>query len=128
MRYKQIAQQLAQRGWRFIALATALATLTVSSPALAERKEVDLRLPTREGESFEVLTRRAETLARVAAQTAFDNEILVSDVSIKITVQDGNRAAMLLQMNVSRPEWRQRPDPRVWSTYFPGTKALLGFL
>lgn len=112
-----------------VSWATLITTLVVSLvavlPANASRKEVDLRLPTREGENFDVLVRRAETLARVTAQNTFDQEILVSDLSIKITAQDRNQAAILLQLNVSRSDWGTRPDPRVWSRYFPATQMLL---
>lgn len=111
----------------FLGYLVAIATLlAIAVPAFAERKEVDLRLPTREGENFDILLRRAETLARVTAQNAFDQEILVSDVSIKITAQDQNQAAMLIQMNVSRSDWMNRPDARAWSRYFLKTQSLLG--
>jgi hypothetical protein len=110
---------------RWISYIASVALLATAFPAFAERKEVDLRLPTREGEDYKVLVRRAETLARTAAQSSFDREILVSDVSIKITAEDQSQAALVLQMNVSRSDWYSRPDPRIWSTYFPVAEQLL---
>ncbi len=107
------------------AIAT-LSTLAIASSALAERREVDIRLPVNQDEGFTVMTRRAEILARSAAQRAFDREVLVSDVSVKVTAQSQDQAAIILQLIVSRDEWASRPDPKVWATYFPMAKTLMG--
>lgn len=104
----------------------ALSTLAIASAALAERREVDIRLPVNQDEGFTVMTRRAEILARSAAQRTFDREVLVSNVSVKVTAQSQDQAAIILQLIVSRDEWASRPDPKVWATYFPMAKALLG--
>jgi hypothetical protein len=110
------------------AFTTLIPTILLSAtlPALAEYKDVDLRLQIRDGESFEVLVRKAETLARTAAQRTFDREILVSDVSVKITAQSQDRAAMVLQLVVSRANWVNYPDAKVWATYFPSAQTLMG--
>jgi hypothetical protein len=107
------------------AIAT-LSTVAIVSSALAERREVDIRLPVNQDEGFTVMTRRAEILARSAAQRTFDREVLVSDVSVKVTAQSQDQAAIILQLIVSRDEWASRPDPKVWATYFPMAKALMG--
>ncbi|WP_242018506.1 hypothetical protein [Pseudanabaena sp. FACHB-1998] len=107
------------------AIAT-LSTLAIASSALAERREVDIRLPVNQDEGFTVMTRRAEILARSAAQRTFDREVLVSDVAVKVTAQSQDQAAIILQLIVSRDEWASRPDPKVWATYFPMAKALMG--
>jgi hypothetical protein len=111
------------------ALITLIPTIllnAVTLPAFAEHKDVDLRLPIRAGESFEVLVRKAETLARTAAQRTFDQEILVSDVSVKITAQTQDKAAMVLQLVVSRENWVNYPDAKTWATYFPSAQTLMG--
>lgn len=109
------------------AIAT-LSTLAIASSAVAERREVDIRMLVNQDEGFEVMTRKAETLARSAAQRAFDREVLVSDVSVKVTAQNPyqDQAAIILQLIVSRNEWASRPDPKVWATYFPMAKTLIG--
>jgi hypothetical protein len=109
------------------AIAT-LSTMAIASSALAERREVDIRLLVNQDEGFTVMTRKAEILARSAAQNAFDRDVLVSDVSVKVTAQNPNRdqAAIILQLIVSRRDWASRPDPKVWATYFPMAKALIG--
>lgn len=109
------------------AIAT-LSTMAIAGAGLAERREVDIRLLVNQDEGFTVMTRKAEILARSAAQRTFDREVLVSDVSVKVTAQNLNQdqAAIILQMIVSRRDWASRPDPKIWSTYFPMAKALLG--
>lgn len=109
------------------AIAT-LSTIAIAGSAVAERREVDIRLLVNQDEGFTVMTRKAEILARSAAQRTFDREVLVSDVSIKVTAQNLNQdqAAIILQLIVSRREWASRPDPKIWATYFPMAKSLIG--
>jgi hypothetical protein len=110
------------------AIAT-LSTMAIASTAVAERREVDIRLLVNQDEGFTVMTRKAEILARSAAQRTFDRDVLVSDVSVKVTAQNLNQdqAAIILQLIVSRRDWASRPDPKIWATYFPMAKSLIGF-
>jgi hypothetical protein len=109
------------------AIAT-LSTIAIAGSALAERREVDIRLLVNQDEGFTVMTRKAEILARSAAQRTFDRDVLVSDVSVKVTAQNLNldQAAIILQLIVSRRDWTSRPDPKIWATYFPMAKSLIG--
>jgi hypothetical protein len=109
------------------AIAT-LSTIAIAGAAVAERREVDIRLLVNQDEGFTVMTRKAEILARSAAQRTFDREVLVSDVSVKVTAQNLNQdqAAIILQLIVSRSDWASRPDPKIWATYFPMAKTLIG--
>jgi len=109
------------------AIAT-LSTIAIAGSAVAERREVDIRLLVNQDEGFTVMTRKAEILARSAAQRTFDRDVLISDVSVKVTAQNLNQdqAAIILQLIVSRRDWASRPDPKIWATYFPMAKALIG--
>ena len=109
------------------AIAT-LSTIAIVGSAVAERREVDIRLLVNQDEGFTVMTRKAEILARSAAQRTFDRDVLVSDVSVKVTAQNLNldQAAIILQLIVSRRDWASRPDPKIWATYFPMAKSLIG--
>ena len=109
------------------AIAT-ISTMVIASSAVAERREVDIRLLVNQDEGFTVMTRKAEILARSAAQRTFDRDVLVSDVSVKVTAQNLNQdqAAIILQLIVSRRDWASRPDPKIWATYFPMAKSLIG--
>jgi hypothetical protein len=124
-----IAQSFARLSkYLFGAAIATLSTLAIAGGAVAERREVDIRLLVNQDEGFAVMTRKAEILARSAAQRTFDREVLVSDVSVKVTAQNLNQdqAAIILQLIVSRSEWASRPDPKIWATYFPMAKMLIG--
>ncbi len=119
-----------------IALGCALSLGTVASlgssaiaPPAAQaylaRAEISL---TRQGtETYAAMLRRAEAIARAAAQRTFDGDILVSSVSVTVIGQGSGAIAPLLRLEVDRNNWRRQPDPQFWSTYFPIAKPLLGF-
>jgi hypothetical protein len=88
---------------------------------------VDLSLDRLPGDNYETLLRRAEAAARAAAQRSFDRDILVTDVSIVVSVQNYGAVAPVLSLEVSRPQWKTRPDPQLWATYFKTARSLLFF-
>ncbi|MFK0730503.1 MAG: hypothetical protein HEQ35_24105 [Gloeotrichia echinulata IR180] len=88
---------------------------------------VDLAIDRLPEENYETILRRAEAAARAAAQRSFDQDILVTDVSIFISVQNQGAIAPVLALDVSRPKWRNRPDPQKWATYFKTARSLLLF-
>ncbi len=112
---------LASVSWLTIA---AIAPQTAQ--AYTARTEVSL---TRQSdESYENLLRRAEAVARATAQRSFDGDILVTEVSVTISGQNGAAIAPILLLEVSRSNWKRRPDSQFWATYFPNTEFLLGFM
>ncbi len=82
------------------------------------------RLP---GDNYKSLLRRAEAVARAAAQRSFDKDILVTDVSIVVSAQNFGAIAPVLELNVSRTQWRNRPDTQRWAKYFKMARTLLFF-
>ncbi len=88
---------------------------------------VDLAIDRLPEENYETILRRAEAAARAAAQRSFDQDILVTDVSIIISVQSYGAIAPVLTLEVSRPQWRTRPDAQHWATYFKTARSLLFF-
>lgn len=88
---------------------------------------VDLSIDRFPEENYETLLTRAETAARAAAQRSFDRDILVTDVSIMVSVQNYGAIAPVLELKVSRPQWRTRPDAKRWATYFKTARSLLFF-
>ncbi|MCP6759059.1 MAG: hypothetical protein NHB32_09895 [Fischerella sp. CENA71] len=88
---------------------------------------VDLSIDRLPEENYETLLQRAEAAARAAAQRSFDQDILVTDVSIFISVQNNGAIAPVLELAVTRPQWRNRPDPRRWAKYFKAARSLLYF-
>ncbi|MEH2379611.1 MAG: hypothetical protein V7K27_12130 [Nostoc sp.] len=88
---------------------------------------VDLAIDRLPDENYETVLSRAEAAARAAAQRSFDQDILVTDVSIIVSVQNYGSIAPVLTLEVSRPEWRSRPDAQIWATYFKTARSLLFF-
>ncbi|MBD2500841.1 hypothetical protein [Anabaena azotica] len=88
---------------------------------------VDLTIDRLPDETYEAILRRAEMAARAAAQRSFDKDILVTDISVYVSVQSYGAIAPILLLDVSRQQWRNRPDPQRWATYFKSTQSLLGF-
>ncbi|MGI8502861.1 MAG: hypothetical protein ACR2LR_17260 [Hassallia sp.] len=88
---------------------------------------VDLAIDSLPEENYETILRRAEAVARAAAQRSFDQDILVTDVSVVVSAQNYGAIAPVLALEVSRLQWRNRPDPQVWATYFKTARSLLFF-
>lgn len=105
-----------------------LTTSVVTPPsAQAYTARLNVVLTREMDESFQSFLRRAEAVARAAAQRNFDRDILVTDVAVTVMGQNNGAIVPLLSLDVSRPFWRSSPDPQRWITYFPNTDTLLGF-
>jgi hypothetical protein len=88
---------------------------------------VDLSLDRLPEETYQNLLTRAEAMTRAAAQRSFDQDILVTDVSIIVSVQNQGTIVPVMALEVTRPQWRNNPEPRRWATYFRTARALLFF-
>jgi hypothetical protein len=86
---------------------------------------VDLLIDRLPEESYETVLRRAESTARAATQRSFDQDILVTEVSVIISAQNRGAIAPILSLEVSRPQWQKLPDPQNWTTYFKTARLLL---
>ncbi len=88
---------------------------------------VDVALDRLPNESYDALIRRADIVARAAAQRSFDRDILTSEVSVIIIGRNQGSETPILTLDVSRVQWSSRPDTRRWATYYKTSAALLGF-
>ena len=95
--------------------------------AQAYTNRVDLEIKRLPGDNYKSLLRRAEAVARAAAQRSFDKDILVTDVSIIVAVQNFGAIAPVLELSVSRTQWRNRPETQRWAKYFKMARTLLFF-
>ncbi len=103
-------------------------TLAAIAPQIAQAytANVSVSLNRQPNESFQSFMRRAESVARAAAQRSFDGDILVRDVAVTVLGQNDGAIVPLLSLKVSRQAWKSRPDPQRWASYFPNTQLLLG--
>lgn len=95
--------------------------------AQADTAHVNLSLQGRPNETYEALLSRAEAVAKTAAGAKFDGDNRVTDVSIMLVAQNHGAIAPVLTLEVSRSQWRSRPNVQFWSTYFTTARSLLGF-
>ncbi len=93
--------------------------------AQAYKNRIDVTLDRRKDETYQSMIRRAEIIARAAAQRSFDRDILMSEVSVMVIGEYQGAEAPLLLLEVSRQNWRQRPDTRRWATYYRTARSLL---
>jgi hypothetical protein len=108
--------------------AAAVAPIVISlmpSSVQAYTARVNVAIEREGDESYEALLQRAELIARAAAQRSFDRDILINDVSVMIVAQSQGVEVPILSLGVSRQQWRSRPDPRRWATYYKTAKTLL---
>lgn len=138
MKHQPQSSPMGQRVSRLLAVPLTLATLmgggslwllemAIAPPAAqAYTARVNLNLDRRANESYDTLLRRAEAAARAAAQRAFDNDILATEVSVIVAGQNSGLIVPILALEVSRADWRRRPDPQQWATYYSNADLLLG--
>ena len=88
---------------------------------------VDVSLDRLPNEGYEALIRRADIVARAAAQRSFDRDILASEVSVIVIGRNQGAETPILTLDVSRVQWSGRPDTRRWATYYKSSAVLLGF-
>ncbi|ASC72365.1 hypothetical protein XM38_033220 [Halomicronema hongdechloris C2206] len=101
---------------------------TTQPPAVqAYTARVSLFLTREFGESYESLIQRAEITARAATQRSFDVDLLTTEVIVMVVGENQGLSVPILTLQVSRNQWRQRPDPQYWSTYYENAEALLDF-
>jgi hypothetical protein len=116
-----------------LALAAGLGLVSAIVPSLlapqsaqAYVSRLSVSLDHEKGASFESLMRRAEAVARAAAQRGFDSDILASQVVVTVNGAYRGAEVPLLTLDVSRYQWRNQPDSRRWATYYPNARMFLG--
>ncbi len=106
---------------------TILPKLISPAPAQAYVAEVPVSIDIGSSNSYATMLRRAEQVARAAAQRSFDNDILVTEVAVMITGNYRGLEVPVLSLEIGRSDWQAQPDPKLWATYYPMSKSLLGF-
>ena len=124
-------KQMAPVGLLTVLSFTGIGWLTTAAiapqDAQAYTASLDVSVNRQTDEPYESFLRRAEAVARAAAQRSFDRDILITDVAVTVLGQNEGAIAPILSLEVSRQSWRNRPDAQRWATYFPNTESLLGF-
>ncbi|PZO55634.1 MAG: hypothetical protein DCF15_10145 [Phormidesmis priestleyi] len=91
----------------------------------AYTSRLDLFLARESGETYNTLLRRAEMAARAGAQRTFDQDLLITNVSVTVVVEGDGVTVPILDLRVDRNQWRSRPETYYWATYYRTAEALL---
>ncbi|MEM6450248.1 MAG: hypothetical protein AAF703_08045 [Cyanobacteria bacterium P01_D01_bin.105] len=91
----------------------------------AYTSRLDLFLAREANESYDTLLRRGEMAARAGAQRSFDQDLLITDVSVTVVVESDGITVPILALRVDRDQWRSRPEAYYWATYYRTAEALL---
>ncbi|MGC1310574.1 MAG: hypothetical protein WA885_25370 [Phormidesmis sp.] len=125
------------RSWRGSILSASLAALLggtgiwitealiAPQASQAYTSRLDLFLARESNETYETLLRRAEMAARAGAQRSFDQDLLITNVSVTVVVEGEGVTVPILSLRVDREQWRTRPETYYWATYYRTAEALL---
>lgn len=91
----------------------------------AYTSRLDLFLAKEAGETYDTLLRRGEMAARAGAQRTFDQDVLITEVSVTVVVEGDGISVPILSLQVDRDQWRARPETYYWATYYRTAEALL---
>lgn len=108
-----------------LTVGTVAASLVVAPAVHAYTTEDLISVSWETGEDYNALVRRAEDAARASAQQQFDSDILLTRVIVTVLGENGGETVPILRLDVAREDWRRRPDPQFWATYFRTSRALL---
>jgi hypothetical protein len=93
--------------------------------AQAYKARTDVFLDRLRDETYQSFLRRADIIARAGAQRSFDRDILISEVSVMVIGRHNGTETPVMLLEVSRSNWRERPDTRRWATYYRMAQTLL---
>lgn len=102
-----------------------LQAMVTPPAAIAYTTRLNVFLNRDREESFEALLRRAEITARAGVQRSFDADVLTSEAIVTIVAENQGITVPLLTVEVTRAQWRARPDVEYWARYYETAKALL---
>lgn len=125
------------RSWQRSVLSAGLATLLggtgvwitealiAPQASQAYTSRLDLFLARESGETYDSLVRRADMAARAGAQRSFDQDLLITNVSVTVVVEGNGATVPILALRVDRDQWLARPETYYWATYYRTAEMLL---
>lgn len=130
------------QAWEWVAKKTEMATLVmllglgggwIATEALApqvaqaDSERIEISLDRQQNETYKALVSRAETAALRSIEQSFEQDRLMTKVSVIIMGQNHGAIAPVLFLAVERTEWFNEPNLQRWVTYFRSARSLLGF-
>ncbi|NER78804.1 MAG: hypothetical protein F6K42_04340 [Leptolyngbya sp. SIO1D8] len=131
--YPSVVKPQVVKAWGLSAMlglsgAIALAGI-ISTPQAAQAyiERVTLFLSRGPEEDYETFLRRAEAITRAAVQRSFDTDLLMTEVIVVVVGENQGLSIPIMEVQVTRNEWRERPDPQYWARYYESAPRLLSF-
>ncbi|WP_008318396.1 hypothetical protein [Leptolyngbya sp. PCC 6406] len=104
-------------------------TVLLATPPAAQAytARVSLFVYRDSGEPYENFLRRAEAISRAGVQRSLDADLLTTEVIVTVVGENQGISVPIMDVQVTRNQWRDRPDPQYWATYYESASLLLGF-
>jgi len=99
--------------------------LIMPKAASAYTARLDLYLTHERGQDYDSFLRRAEMAARAGAQRSFDQDLLITEVSINVVAESDGISVPVLTLVVDRRQWQQHPETGYWATYYSSARVWL---
>ncbi|MEO1592087.1 MAG: hypothetical protein AAFU71_12450 [Cyanobacteria bacterium J06632_22] len=99
--------------------------LIMPKAASAYTARLDLYLTHEQGEDYDSFLRRAEMAARAGAQRSFDQDLLITEVTINVVAESDGLSVTVLTLKVDRRQWQQHPETNYWATYYSSARLWL---
>ncbi|HAA28441.1 MAG TPA: hypothetical protein DCE56_13100 [Cyanobacteria bacterium UBA8553] len=106
---------------------TLISVTSTISLASAETKEQNLLLNSDGTQSFNVLIRSAQDLAKTSIEQEFTENPEVNEVSLTISTEHNGQIVPILHAKVTRSQWQKDSRLNRWTKYFNSSGVLLGF-
>lgn len=101
--------------------------ITTKSIVLAETKETSILIDSNNNNSYKILVKQAENLAKNAVTQEFKNHPEITEISVSVLGERSSQIVPVLRLTVSRSEWQKNPDIDNFTRYFADAKLLLKF-
>ena len=101
--------------------------LSTPPAAYAYTVRVTLFLKRTSGESYDTFLRRAEAIARAGVQRSLDADLLTTEVIVTVVGENQGISIPIMDVQVTRNEWREYPDAQHWAQYYESAVTLLSF-
>ncbi len=99
--------------------------LIMPKAASAYTARLDLYVTHERGENYDSFLRRAEMAARAGAQRSFDQDLLITEVTINVVAESDSVSVPVLTLAVDRSQWQQHPETSYWATYYSSARVWL---
>lgn len=101
--------------------------ITINSIVLAETKKTSQLIDSNNNNSYKILVKQAEDLAKNTVNQEFQNNPEITEITVTILGERDSQIVPVLRLTVSRSEWQKNPDIDEFTRYFADAKFLLKF-